>query len=79
MITTLGSGVAKGSLYSLDANIMLNFLEPASSLGFECIFSMDGTVWTADCNSAGTHAALGYIYSFFYENILIQDIVSNEC
>ncbi|XP_078177066.1 transducin/WD40 repeat-like superfamily protein [Carex rostrata] len=57
LVTTLGSGESKGSLYSLDANAMSNFLTPGSPA--ECLFSMDGTVWTADCNSSGTYVALG--------------------
>ncbi|KAJ4752801.1 DDB1-and CUL4-associated factor 4 [Rhynchospora pubera] len=59
MITTLGSDVSKGSLYSLDANSLPDFVEPTSPVEFECLFSINGTVWTADCNPSGTHAALG--------------------
>ncbi|XP_078148646.1 uncharacterized protein LOC144544106 [Carex rostrata] len=52
MITTAGMGVSKGSLYSLKAN-------NTQRLAVEFLFEVNGTVWTVDCNSSETYAALG--------------------
>ncbi|XP_078148645.1 uncharacterized protein LOC144544105 [Carex rostrata] len=52
MVTTVGWGVSKGSLYSIKAN-------DTPRLAVESLFEVNGTVRTVDCNSSGTYAALG--------------------
>ncbi|XP_078149239.1 uncharacterized protein LOC144544582 [Carex rostrata] len=52
MLTTARLGVSKGSLHSFKAN-------DTPRLAVEFLFEVNVTVWTVDCNSSGTYAALG--------------------
>ncbi|XP_058072331.1 uncharacterized protein LOC131221178 isoform X2 [Magnolia sinica] len=60
LVTTLGSGMSGGSVYTVNLNEPLDFCLsiPINRRIFK-IASLNCTIWTADCNSDGKRAVLG--------------------
>ncbi|MCL7042390.1 hypothetical protein MKW94_008510 [Papaver nudicaule] len=61
LVATLGSDASGGSLYmlNLSESLDLNPTDPVLRRRMTKVASVNGTIWTADCNSNGFEAVIG--------------------
>ncbi|MCL7026188.1 hypothetical protein MKW94_004607, partial [Papaver nudicaule] len=59
-VATLGSDASGGSLYmlNLSESLDLNPTDPVLRRRMTKVASVNGTIWTADCNSTGFEAVI---------------------
>ncbi|KAL2244489.1 UNVERIFIED_CONTAM: hypothetical protein Sindi_2717100, partial [Sesamum indicum] len=69
-ITTLGSDSAPGSVYLLDFTKPLDFdaSVPIARDRFHEVAAFKQTLWTADCDPEGKHAAIGKFFYLYYSS-----------